>query len=217
MADDLVESFSGIRGIYGSGITEDLLKRYVFCYCELFKGKLKTVVVGGDTRPSTNALKKAAIAAFSACGVKKIIDLGSVPVQVCEYAVLKFKADGGIYITASHNEPEFNGWKILKSDGALIYASQSERLIEMVHKYAGDSGPAKKTSRTVSVIKKKNEAINYYVGYVLRRLGKKSVEEIGKARLRVLADPNGGSSADVLKKIFASLKVKATFVNDKPG
>ena len=138
MANDLIESFSGIRGIYGSGITADLLRRYVFCYCQLFGNKLKTVVVAGDTRPSTGALKRAAISVFRYGGVKKIINLGVVPIQVAEYFILKSKANGGIYITASHNEPEFNGWKFLKNDGALIYAAQSERLIEMVHKLKTD-------------------------------------------------------------------------------
>jgi len=217
MTNDLIESFSGIRGIYGQGITAELVERYVFCYCQLFRNKLKTVVVAGDTRPSTAILKKAAIKAFSDCGIKKIIDVGAVPIQVAQYAILQFKASGGIYITASHNEPEFNGWKILKNDGALIYASQSEQLIEMVHRYKNlDIKKVKKTARPL-VIKKESEAINNYVKYVLSRLGKGAVEEIKKARLRILIDPNGGTSVQVLKNILALLKVEAKFINDQPG
>jgi len=217
MTSDLIESFSGIRGIYGRGITEDLLRQYIFCYCELFKGKLKAVVVGGDTRPSTLRLKKAAIKAFYDCGIKKIIDVGILPIQVCEYSVLKFKADGGIYITASHNEPEFNGWKILKNDGAIIYAGQSEQLIKMVHQYrASEIKEVKKTARPL-VVEKEISAINNYVKYVLGCLGKKSIEEIKKARIQILIDPNGGSSVKVLKNVFTLLKTKAKFVNDKPG
>ena len=218
MSNDLIESFSGVRGIYGSGITADLLRRYIFCYCELFKGKLKAVVVAGDTRPSTLVLKKAAIVAFRSCGVKKVIDVGIVPVQVCEYAILKFKANGGIYITASHNEPEYNGWKILKKDGALIYARQSEKLIEAVHKmkpsslYKSNSAPS-----SSYVMHKENEAFDYYVKYVLGRLGKAAIQNIKKAGFQILIDPNGGSSIKTLKKLLSLLKVQARFVNDKVG
>ncbi|MFH0739793.1 MAG: hypothetical protein V1819_02010 [bacterium] len=215
--NDLIESFSGVRGIFGESITAKLIEQYVFCYCQLFKGKLKTVVVAGDTRISTIILKKAAIKAFGDCGVKKIIDVGAVPIQVSQYAILKFKASGGIYITASHNEPNYNGWKILKKDGALIYASQSEQLIGMVHQQKSiDIKKIKKIAKPL-VAKKEKEAISNYAKYVLNRLGKKSVEEIKKARLQVLIDPNGGSSIKILKNIFALLGVKAKFINDQPG
>ena len=218
MINDLIESFSGIRGIYGGGITEELLRRYIFCYCKLFHDKLKTVVVGGDTRPSTATLEKTAIKAFGDCGVKKIIDVGATPIQTAEYAILKFRAGGGIYITASHNEPEYNGWKILKQDGALIYASQSEQLIEMVHDYKDldTKKEVKKISRPL-VIKKEKEAIDNYAKYVLKRLGKKAVLDIKRAGIQILVDPNGGSSVKALKKIFSLLGVRAKFVNDQPG
>ncbi|MCX6789118.1 MAG: hypothetical protein NTZ42_00700, partial [Candidatus Gribaldobacteria bacterium] len=225
MMNDLIESFSGIRGIYGQGITTELVERYVFCYCQLFKNKLKSVVVAGDTRPSTSILKKAAIKAFSDCGIKKIIDIGEAPIQVAQHAILKFKASGGIYITASHNEPEFNGWKILKADGALIYASQSEQLIKMAREGCKEPGSLHRDVKNVrnlapykpAVLFRQEEAINNYVKYILSRLGKNTVEEIKKARLQILIDPNGGTSAKALKKIFSLLGVRAKFVNDQPG
>ena len=215
----LIESFSGIRGIYGKGVTPDLLRRYIFCYCRMFRGKLKAVVVGGDTRPSTPFLKKTAVSTFRECGVQKIIDVGAIPIQVAEYAILKFKADGGIYITASHNEPDYNGWKILKEDGALIYASQSEKLIAAVHKLktGGCSLSMRSHRKLTAVINKENEAIDCYAQYVLNRLGKKAVQAIRKARPQILVDPNGGSSVKILKKIFSLLGVPVKFVNDQPG
>ncbi|MEK9153701.1 MAG: hypothetical protein AAB723_03835, partial [Patescibacteria group bacterium] len=217
MANDLIESFSGIRGIYGQGITAELVRRYVFAYCQLSGAKFKVVVVAGDTRPSTVLLKKAAMKAFGDCGVRKVIDVGAVPVQVAQYAILQFKADGGIYITASHNEPEFNGWKILKNDGALIYASQSDQLIKMVHQPKPlSAGKVEKITKPL-VVRQGSEAINNYVKYVLSRLGKEAIAKIKKARLQILVDPNGGTAGPALKKIFALLKIKAKFVNDQPG
>ncbi|MCL5010649.1 MAG: hypothetical protein M1127_00320 [Patescibacteria group bacterium] len=219
MAGDLVESFSGVRGIFGQSITEELISRYVFCYCRLFKSKLKTVVVGGDTRSSTPALKKSAIKAFSGCGIKKIIDVGVVPVQVAEYAIQKFKASGGAYITASHNEPEFNGWKFLKEDGAVLYPAQSAKLIALAHKLRGEKPSFnvqnKKTKTTVQ--KKQKEAAAHYINYVLKTLGPKTISLIKENKFKILLDPNGGASTETLEKLILAVGLKAQIINTKPG
>ncbi len=127
MPQDLVESFSGIRGICGKGITERLLQKYISAYFFLFPDKKERFLVAGDTRPSTKALKLAAISFLQKIGVKEIVDGGIIPVQTAELAVLRLACSGGIYISASHNEPEYNGWKLLKEDGAILYANQAEK------------------------------------------------------------------------------------------
>ena len=212
---DLVETFSGIRGIFGKGINPDLAYKYALSYCQLFKNKNSTLVIGSDSRTSTPVLKKATIKAFSDFNVKKIIDIGVVPVQVCEFSVFKFKASGGVYITASHNEPEYNGWKFLKEDGAILYKEQASRLIKDVHK--NKKNRAVRSNSKTKVINKNKEAIDEYIDYVLRKTGKSKVDQIKKSRLKVLADPNGGSSIAILDKLFKKLGVKAEIVNNKLG
>ena len=130
MKKDLIESFSGIRGVYGESMNEDLAYKYAFSYCQLFQPQ--SLIIAGDTRKSTPALKEVMIKACEDFGVEKIIDGGVIPVQVCEYAVSR-EADGGIYVSASHNEPEYNGFMFLKEDGALLYPDQIDKLIEKVH------------------------------------------------------------------------------------
>ena len=130
MKNDLVESFSGIRGVYGKSMNEDLAYKYAFSYCQIFQPQ--NLIIAGDTRHSTQSLKEAVIKACRDFGIKEIVDGGIIPIQVCEYAVSK-KADGGIYVSASHNEPEYNGFKFLKSDGSLLYPDQINELIEKVH------------------------------------------------------------------------------------
>ncbi len=131
--NELIESFSGVRGVYGQGITENLAYKYAFCFVKLFYKENDILVIAGDSRPSTNCLKQAMLRGFGDAGIKKVFDLGLVPVQVAEYAVIKLKVGGGVYVTASHNEPEFNGWKFLKNDGAILYPDQADKLINLVH------------------------------------------------------------------------------------
>lgn len=215
MFQDLVESFSGIRGIYGKSITEEFAKNYIFCYCNLFGDKISKLVVGGDTRPSTDNLKQAILQALGHCGVKQVIDVGTVPIQVATYAVQKFQAQGAAYISASHNEPEYNGWKLLKEDGAILYADQAEKLIAMVHSFQGR--PLKKPAVTFEIIDKQEEAVRAYIEFVLEIVGRDALKKIKKSRLKILADPNGGAGINVLAKLFQALGVTYEIVNDELG
>ncbi|MBU2545076.1 hypothetical protein KKC65_01290 [Patescibacteria group bacterium] len=206
MKNDLVESFSGIRGIYGESMNESLAYQYAYSYCQLFKPH--SLIIAGDTRKSTPILKKAMIRAFQDCGIEKIIDAGIIPVQVCEYGVQKFKADGGVYISASHNEPEYNGFKFLKKDGALLYQDQINSLIKEVYK---NQEYVTKDNKT-KIIDKEKEIIDNYIDFVLERVGKTKTKG-----LRILIDPNGGSGIAVLKRLFAKLGVQAEIINNQMG
>ena len=214
MGKDLVESFSGIRGVYGEGLTEQLARDYTFSYCELFSDNKDLLVIGGDSRSSTPSLKKAIINAFGDYGIKRVFDVGVVPIQVAQYAIGQFKAQGGVYITASHNEPEYNGFKFLKQDGALLYPEQSNKLTHGV--YNLQELPAK-SDQGIEVAFKQDEAIQKYVDYVINRIGQKSVEVIKQAHLKILLDPNGGSAINVLNRLFNKLGVEAKIINDQLG
>ncbi|MGA2417835.1 MAG: hypothetical protein ABSF55_01165 [Candidatus Staskawiczbacteria bacterium] len=211
----LSESFSGIRGVYGEGITIKLAQRYALAFCHLFCNKNSVLVIAGDSRASTPILKSEMEGAFSDFGVKKIINLGLVPVQVCQLAIIKFKADGGVYITASHNEPECNGWKFLGKDGAILYKEQTEKLIKLVHNF--EQKNFKKSKNKTKILNKNRESINEYINLVFRKIGKKSSDKIKRSNFKILADPNGGSATAILKKLFSKLGVKADIINNKPG
>jgi phosphomannomutase len=167
----LIESFSGVRGVYGFGIDEDIAYKYALSYCAMIKGKRLVFVIGGDSRASTSAIKKAMVKAFKDFGVKKIIDVGTVPVQVCQYAIIRHRALGGVYITASHNEPEYNGWKFLKGDGAILYKNQIDKLIRSVHQKEHKVPNNKSKIELLNVQKK---AVSDYVDFISKKLaGKK--------------------------------------------
>lgn len=73
-----------------------------------------SLLVGGDLRLSTLTLKAALISGLleSGCGV---IDIGTVPTPVFYYARRKLHVDPGLMVTASHNPPEYNGFKVVLS------------------------------------------------------------------------------------------------------
>ena len=71
----------------------------------------KSVVVGRDVRLSSPRISRSLIEGLLQTGAE-VIDVGLVPTPVQNFATDYFKADSGVMITASHNPPEDNGFKI---------------------------------------------------------------------------------------------------------
>src|SRR3989339_2195393 len=130
----LVESFSGIRGIYDKDLTDAIAVRYAYSYYSFLKSKTKkssiTIVIGMDTRASGIKLADSIMGILDC----NFIDIGIAPTPAVEFAVRHFKADGGIIITASHNEPYWNGFKFLDKDGAVLRPKDMEMVIEKYNK-----------------------------------------------------------------------------------
>jgi phosphomannomutase len=127
----LIESFSGIRGIYGEELTKEVITKYAYAYFELLikKNKNPKIVIGRDTRPSGVEVLSHLIEGLDC----EIIDIGALPTPAIENAVRFFNCDGGIIITASHNEPEYNGFKFLDKDGAVLRPEEIDFVINRFH------------------------------------------------------------------------------------
>lgn len=209
----LVESFSGIRGVYGEDFTDDVARRYAQAFSEPYKGSV--LVIGGDSRKSNPALRKIIIESFRKMGVGRIIDVGIIPVQACEYSILKFKASGGVYISASHNEPEYNGLKFLKEDGGLLYPEDADSLIKKAN--SGEMLEPARHATATEIIDRHEEAVKEYANYILESIGEDFIEKIRGANFKILADPNGGSAVVILDKIFKLLNVNGKILNNELG
>jgi len=81
-----------------------------FGTCLRRRGSL-TVVVGRDGRLSSPEIREALVAGLLQTGLK-VMDLGVCPTPVVYFALWRLEVGGGLMITASHNPPEYNGFKI---------------------------------------------------------------------------------------------------------
>ncbi|MEK6942583.1 MAG: hypothetical protein AABX00_00795 [Nanoarchaeota archaeon] len=207
----LMESFSGIRGIYGKDLTEETAIRYVHSFSEFIKKKAKknnaTVVIGMDTRPSGLILKNS-IKEIVDCN---FIDVGIATTPAIEFAVRHFNADGGVIITASHNEPYWNGFKFLGSDGAVLSEKEMNEVIKN-SKFLKNFHKVQERKIT----EKNEEAIEEYKNFILKIIGKKNIESIKKSKQRLLIDPNGGSGV-IAKAILESVGVEVIALNMEIG
>lgn len=87
------------------------------------------VIVGGDTRTSSSAMKQAVTAGLLAAGARGF-DAGVLPTPTLALATAGF--DAGVMVTASHNPPEYNGIKLLNPDGSAFSPDQQRQVEEMV-------------------------------------------------------------------------------------
>ncbi len=217
----LVESLSGVRGLFGKDLTLKIAQRYAAGYVQFLrkktKGKRLNIVIGMDTRPSGPAIKDAIVPFLPA----DITDVGILPTPAVEHAVRHFRADGGIIITASHNEPYDNGFKFLGKSGAVLDEKEMQKVIAL--KGNMDSSSLSKfisrNSEILSgrnIVEKRKEAIDAYRDFVFSIIGKDSLEKIRGAKLKVVIDANGGAGT-IAKHILERAGVSVIPLNMAPG
>lgn len=120
--------------LFGTSGIRRLVDRELFALAlstGLALGKIrKNVVVGCDTRTSSNALKQALSAGLAAAGARAY-DGGLMPTPTLALAAGNF--DAGAMITASHNPPEYNGIKLFNPDGSSFDAGQGKEIEDMIY------------------------------------------------------------------------------------
>lgn len=108
-----------IRGVVGRDITVETADTIARAYAAYLKERgERRVIVGRDLRTSSPSIRDAVAAALIASGCD-VIDIGTVITPVFYFARVHLEVDGGIMITASHNPPEFNGFKLAHGFGTI--------------------------------------------------------------------------------------------------
>jgi phosphomannomutase / phosphoglucomutase len=105
---------NGIRGLVNVELTPEMVIK-VGCSIGTFFGR-KNLLVGYDARTSGPMFARAVVSGLTATGCN-VFFAGMAPTPALQYAVKNHKMDGGVIITASHNPPEYNGIKVIWSDG----------------------------------------------------------------------------------------------------
>ena len=94
------------------------------------EGHRPRVVIGKDTRISSDMLEAALVAGFCSVGADVSL-LGVVPTPAVAYLVKQYGADAGVMISASHNPCEYNGIKLFNGEGYKL-SDELEEEIEAI-------------------------------------------------------------------------------------
>jgi len=113
MVDEKIFKAYDIRGTYPDQLNEDVAYLVGGAFVQVVGAK--KVAVGRDIRLSSEALEQALVRGITDAGADVEL-IGVVSTDALYFAVGKYGYDGGIMITASHNPPEYNGFKMCKRD-----------------------------------------------------------------------------------------------------
>ncbi|WP_299161555.1 phospho-sugar mutase [uncultured Eudoraea sp.] len=131
----------GMRGIMGVGTNRinkytlgkstQGLSNYLKRVCP---GEDLKVVIAYDCRHNSDTLAKTVADVFSANGIKVFLfsELRTTP--ELSFAVRYLGCNAGIVLTASHNPPEYNGYKVYWTDGGQIVPPQDNEIIEEINR-----------------------------------------------------------------------------------
>ncbi len=209
----LVQSFSGVRGVYPKELNRDIARRYSFTFNNFLKKKNNNplIVIGNDSRKSSEPLKKAIFDIFN-----NIVDAGIATTPMIELAVREYKADGGIVITASHNEPEYNGFKFLDKDGAVLRPKDIKNIIDNFNKNKDIIKDIIKKDKSIKKIDKNKEILEKYYDFIIKIIKKENIDLIKNSNFKVILDPNGGS-AIMAKGILEKIGIDVIGINMEYG
>lgn len=119
---------AGLRGVLGAGpnrMNRAVVRRTTLGFANYLKLHVphvakRGVVVARDGRHLSLDFAQDAAQVLAAAGIPALYFPGVVPTPVCSFAVKQLEAAGGVMVTASHNPPEYNGYKVYWTNSAQI-------------------------------------------------------------------------------------------------
>ena len=138
---DLEFGTGGIRGLMGIG--SNRINKYTISKFsqgltdylnKTLKKKQKTLVIAYDNRRNSKFFSNEVAKVFSANNFNVILFDDVRPTPLLSFSIRHFSADGGIMITASHNPPDYNGYKVYNCYGGQIVPPDDKKISESIKK-----------------------------------------------------------------------------------
>ncbi len=204
---ECVVSVSGIRGVIG----DTLMVEQVLGLAQAFGvavAHCERVVVGRDSRTTGPMLAQAVAAGLRSVGCE-VIDIGIVPTPTVAIAVSELGAFGGIMISASHNNSEWNALKFFNREGRNVDQTQLDWILEC---YKDPPQGRHRRWDGVGLWHEDHTPLDIHLKRVLAAV---DVAAIRSAKLTVLLDCVNGAGSVLAPRLLAALGCTVVAVNDR--
>lgn len=131
---ELAFGTGGLRGVMGAGTNR--MNAYTvgkstqgFANWLIGRNAKPSVVIAHDSRNHSPEFSLVAAEVLAGNGIVTYLWNGLRPTPQLSYTVRQLQADGGIVVTASHNPPEYNGYKVYGPDGGQLVPDLAEEVI----------------------------------------------------------------------------------------
>ncbi len=197
-----------IRGIYPDQIDIGFMESLARAYATHFQPE--RVVIGFDSRLSSPKLASALATGLRNSGVD-VLDLGLCGTEMVYYSTGKYRTDGGIMITASHNPKEYNGCKMVARD--VIPVGMGNGLAE-IKKMVQENGPfshARPNRPDYHGNYTRLDVTKEFIGSLMDQL----TTSINRD-LKVVVNTGNGAAGPTIKQLADQLPCKLELLFDEP-
>ncbi len=215
MAHKIIFGTDGWRGMIAEDYTFDNVRRCTQGYASymLSLGKKEHwFVIGHDKRFQSEAFALAAAEVMVGNGLKVYLTEGPTPTPVIAYSVVVKKASGAINITASHNPPSDNGFKVRDENGGAIAPEGLKKIESLIPE---DITSVKRVDYVTA--EKEGALIRFdpapsYIDHINKLIDLKPVRD---ANLRVLVDCMWGNGAGWFTKMLEGGNIQVEEIHNQ--
>lgn len=212
----------GLRGIIGAGTnrmniyTVRKATQGLANYIVKQGGSKKGVAIAYDSRFMSPEFADEAALCMAANGIKAYVFESLRPTPELSFAVRKLGCVSGIVVTASHNPPEYNGYKVYWEDGAQVTAPKDEEIITEV-KNVTDYHKVK-TMKKEDAVKAGlytvigNEIDDAYMVELKKQIIHPEIIQEVSEDIRIVYSPFNGTGNLPVRRILAELGFKNVYV-----
>ena len=201
----------GARGIANSELTCELAtnigRAAAYVLTEKTTEKPK-VLIGKDTRVSSNMLEMALAAGLCSVGADVVL-VGFVPTPAIAFLVKDREADAGIMISASHNPCEYNGIKIFDGNGYKLPDALEEEIESLV---LDDMSPIKfPVGGEVGSVFLRHDYVDLYIDHLVKSV------DTDLSGLKIAIDCANGCASYTAEKLFTRLGATVHMMHCNPN
>jgi phosphomannomutase len=196
---------AGIRGVIGPGLNPEIAIDFACAFGTFINGG--KVLVGLDTRFSSEMLHQAVISGLQSCGCE-VLDMGIVPAMLISFAIPKFKADGGLLIGGGHQKESWNSIVPWNDKGAYFNSIQLRELFDIYYgrRYLSCRWDGvKKVSKVPSSIQQQ---------YFDKLCDVTNAEIISKSGFSIVADFCNGSGSVIAREFAERFGINVVPINN---
>ncbi len=213
MATQIKFGTDGWRGVIADDYTFDNLRRCAYGMARYLvdtNQNKRGLVIGYDTRFQSDNFARAAAEVVAGQGIKVYLVDKPTPTPVITYAILDKKSEGAINITASHNPPTWDGFKV-RADYAGAIGPEGLKLIE---ERIPESGDVRRVAYAQAVQQGLIQVFDPDPAYIKQIAKLVDIEPLKRAGLVVAVDSMWGNGAGWFKNVLAGGKTRIAEIHN---
>lgn len=206
----------GMRGIMGVGTNR--INKYTLGkntqglannIKQSFPGEDWKVAINFDCRHNSKELAKVVADVFTANGIKVFLFADMRPTPELSFAVKYYGCNAGIVLTASHNPPEYNGYKVYWKDGGQIVPPNDKEVIDEINSLTYEQVNFNGNDSLITYVSE--ELDNAFIASTIENAGSKIAQE-AKDAVKIAYTSLHGTSIKVIPRTLEEAGYKNVFI-----